>query len=187
MARLGLSSQLDGVLGKATPLAASQVISLLSAPRFTDSAALTAAALGSLKTAIAARPAGEEGSALDRSAVLNVGAELNAPEVGEGLMTVEKASAGETLGADALQALAEGTHDALAIDRAVRASQPADVSTLSGGLSTRPRAAVSTVRTVAPAPTSVPVPKPTPKSIPSSAATGRSSTKSTSTGKSKKK
>jgi len=154
--RLGLSAQLDSVLNKATPLATSRVISLLSAPRFTDSAALTAAALGSLKASIASQPASDAAPTLDHAAVLNVAAQLNAPGVGDGLVNIEKASADQTLGADALQKLAQGT-DALALDRAVRLSQPADVSRLSGGLITLPGTTSMVSRTVAAMPAASPV------------------------------
>jgi len=184
--RLGLSTQLDSVLSNATPLATSRVISLLSAPRFTDSAALTAAALSSLNASVASQPAGDAGPALDDAAVLNVAAQLNAPGVGDGLVQVEKASAGQTLGADALQQLAQGT-DALALDRAVRTSQPAEVSRLSGGLITLPRTTTPTVsRTVAATPVRAPAPKTLPKTAVPPAAKPEAS-KPTLPAKSKKK
>jgi hypothetical protein len=137
--KLGLTGQLDSVLNKASPLAASQVISLLSAPRFTDSPALTAAALGALKASIASQPAADAAATLDHAAVLGVAATLNATGVGDGLVQIEKASADQTLGADALQKLAQGA-DALVLDQAVRTSQPADVVKLGADLITMPTA-----------------------------------------------
>ena len=145
---LGLGSQLDSVLSKASPLATSQVISLLAAPRFTDSPALTAAALGSLKASIASQPVSDAPATLDHAAVLSVAATLNATGVGDGLVKIEQASANQTLGTDALQKLALGT-DALALDQAVRLARPADVSKLGADLIT-PLKTIATVSVAAP-------------------------------------
>ncbi|HEX5127154.1 MAG TPA: hypothetical protein VFW00_10480 [Rhodocyclaceae bacterium] len=144
--QLGLSSQLDSVLSNATPLATSQVISLLSAPRFTSSPALTAAALGALKASVV-QPAGDATtSALDKATVLGVAAQLNAPGVGDGLVKVEQASANQTLSTNALQKLAQG-NDALVLDQTIRTASPTEVSKLAAGIITLPKAAV--VKTVA--------------------------------------
>ncbi len=139
---LGLSAQLDAVLSKATPAATSQVISLLSAPRFTESPALTAAALGTLNASVASKPAGATAATLDRASVLDVSAKLNAAGVGDGLMKIEQASADKTLSNEALQKIAENK-DALTLDTAVRL-KPAEVTTLGAGLIT-PRKVVTQV------------------------------------------
>lgn len=137
--KLGLSSQLDTLLGKATPLANSQIIGLLAAPRFTDSPALTAAAIGSLTASIDSQPVSDTPVSLDHAAVLGVAAQFNASGVGEGLMKIERASADQMLSVDALQKLAQGT-DALVLDREARVSKPTDIWRLGAGLSTLPKA-----------------------------------------------
>ncbi len=159
IAALGLSPQLDAVLNQASPLATAKVISLLSAPRFADSAALTAAALGTLKAAIAGQPAGEAAPALDQAAVLNAAAALNAPGVGDGLEKIEQASAKQTLGSAALRVLAQGKN-ALALDRALRLAQTAEVSKLSGGLITMPMAATTGAAAGSTLAAGTPAPKP---------------------------
>jgi len=125
------------------------VISLLSAPRFTESAALTAAAIGSLKASVDSQPAtgGGTAPALDRASVLTVAATLNASGVGDGLMKIEQASADKTLSNDALQKIADNK-DVLALDSAVRL-KPADVSTLGAGLIT-PRKVGTSVNVATP-------------------------------------
>jgi hypothetical protein len=135
--QLGLSTQLDVLTNKATPLAIARVVSLLSSPRFADSAALTAAALGSLNAFIASQPAGATAPVLDNAAVLGVVAKFNEPSVGDGLLKIEQASAGRTLSLSVLQKLAQGT-DALEIDKAVRAAQSADMPEIARGLITPP-------------------------------------------------
>lgn len=143
IATLGLSSQFDAVLSRASPAATSQVISLLSAPRFTESPALTAAAIGSLKASAESQPAtANTAVTLDRATVLDVSAKLNASGVGEGLLRIEQASAEKTLTTDALQKIADDKN-VLALDTAVRL-KPAEVTTLGAGLIT-PRAVTTTV------------------------------------------
>lgn len=148
IAELGLSSQLDAVLNRASPAATSQVISLLSAPKFTESPALTAAAIGSLKASVDSQPASAETApTLDRASVLNVAATLNAAGVGDGLLKIEQASADKTLTTDALQKIADDK-DVLALDTAVRL-KPAEVSTLGASLiTTRATVTPSTLTTV---------------------------------------
>lgn len=155
IASLGLTTQLDAVLSKASPAATSQVISLLASPRFTDSAALTAAALGTLKATADSQPATSAATTLDRATVLDVTAKLNASGVGDGLLQIEQASAEKTLSTDALQKLAENKN-ALALDEAVRL-KPAEVNTLGAGLIT-PRT-VSTGITAGTATTPLRAPK----------------------------
>jgi hypothetical protein len=135
--QLGLSTQLDSVLGSATPLAASQVIGLLAAPRFADSPALTAAALGSLAAASDAQaaagtqpasasttPTEAPAPTLNSAAVLGVASTLNAPGVGDGLVALEQSSPGGALPPQQLQNLAQGT-GALALDLSLRTAPPA--------------------------------------------------------------
>jgi len=184
--QLGLSVQLDSALNNATPQATSRVFSLLSAPRFAGSAALTAAALGLLNAAIASQPADDATPGLDEADVLRVFAQLNARGVGDGLVKIEKASADQTLGADALQGLAQGT-DALALDQAIRTGQPAEVWRLSGGSITLPRTTSTVTRTRAATPERVPAPKTLPKGAVPPAATKPEASKPTPPAKSKKK
>ncbi len=146
IATLGLTTQLDAVLDRASPAATSQVISLLSAPRFTESPALTAAALGSLKASVDSQPATTATPTLDRASVLDVSAKLNAAGVGDGLVQIEQASADKTLSTDALQKIADNK-DVLALDTAVRL-KPAEVTTLGAGLITPKLIAPTTVTTV---------------------------------------
>ncbi len=133
IATLGLTTQLDAVLSRASPAATSQVISLLSAPRFTESPALTAAAIGTLKATVDSQPTTNT-AALDRASVLNVAATLNEKGVGDGLVQIEQASAEKTLSNDALLKIAEDKN-VLALDTAVRL-KPAEVTTLGAGLIT---------------------------------------------------
>ena len=81
---LGLDGALERVLATATPRAAVEVNSLLASPRFADSPALTAAAIGELTRA----------GSVDQAAVLRVAAELSAPGVGDGLARGEDAHRG---------------------------------------------------------------------------------------------
>jgi hypothetical protein len=170
---LGLSTQLDGVLGNATPLAASQVIGLLAAPRFADSGALTAAALGSLKAASDAQADAGTGSAtptetpaptLDSAAVLGVAATLNAPGVGDGLVALEQSSPGGELPPQQLQDLAQGT-SALALDLSLRTAPAA--STTAATTAVTPKAAIAVqpksapiAKSIASAPAAKTPPKP---------------------------
>ena len=147
IANLGLSDQLDSVLSRASPAATSQVISLLAAPRFTESPALTAAALGSLKASAKRSANAREQATLDRATVLNVSAKLNATGVGDGLMIIEQASADKTLSNEALQKIAEHK-DPLLLDNAVR-MKPGEVATLGANLIT-PRTEIAPVSAVTP-------------------------------------
>lgn len=107
---LGLAQQLDNVITKATPAAASTLTKLLASPRFTESATLTAAAIGSLAQA-AKDGTAVTGSAatLDQVTVLKVAADLNAPRVGQGLARVEQAvPAGSSIPVATLQQMAAG-------------------------------------------------------------------------------
>jgi len=170
---LGLATQLDGVLGNATPLAASQVIGMLAAPRFADSPALTAAALGSLKAAAdtqadagtaATSPTETPAPTLDSAAVLGVAATLNAPGVGDGLVALEQSSPGGELPPQQLQDFAQGT-SALALDLSLRTAPSASTAAVTTPVT--PKAAIAVqpksapiAKSIAPAPAAKTPPKP---------------------------
>jgi len=137
IASLGLKPQLDSVLKRATPRAAAEVTSLLASPRFADSPALTAAALGGFSTA----------TTLDHAGALTVAATLTAPGAGNGLMRLEQANS--SLGATpaALKNIASG--DWQALDLAARKAPGAAVPKLAATLvpGAKPRQAVAPVST----------------------------------------
>lgn len=126
LGRLGLAPQFDRLVGNASPAAVNTLTQLLAAPRFTESPALTAAALGSLAEAVRAA-GGEEAdppspnggetppeapavTRIPNAEVLRVAAELAAPGAGIGIERLERAAGAQApLGADALQRLASGT------------------------------------------------------------------------------
>jgi hypothetical protein len=120
---LGLRPSFDTVIGRATPRATAEVAHLLASPRFADSPALTAAALGEF----AARSAKAE--ALDHATSVSVAARLSAPGAGEGLARLERAGGGAPLSEDALRRIAEGEgEDRLELDRRLRTAPREDVS-----------------------------------------------------------
>ena len=100
---LGLSSNFEAVLARATPAAASTITSLLASQRFAESPTLTAAAIGSLASAASADTADES---LDQSRVLSVASDLNAPRAGDGLQKVEAAVGKERVTNESLQTIA---------------------------------------------------------------------------------
>ncbi|MEC5385349.1 hypothetical protein VVD49_06415 [Uliginosibacterium sp. H3] len=83
---LGLKPQFDSVMAKATSKASWSVLSLLALPRFTESPALTAAALGALAAKAAAAPSGR----LDNADALSVGVDMKTAGVGDGIVLLEK-------------------------------------------------------------------------------------------------
>ena len=80
VADLGLGSDLDGVLERATPRARVEITSLLSAPRLRASRALTAVAIGELKRL----------DQVDQAGALRASSAVNAPEAGAGLARLER-------------------------------------------------------------------------------------------------
>ena len=98
LAALGLETALGRLLERSKPRAALEIESLLASPRFVESPALTAAALGELGQA----------QALDQAAVLRVAADLSAPGVGDGLSRLERARPDTVPSKAALKELAEG-------------------------------------------------------------------------------
>ncbi len=98
LAGLGLETALGRLLGRATPRAALEIESLLASPRFAESPALTAVALGEFGQA----------PALDQAAVLRVAADLSAPGVGDGLSRLERARPDTVPSKAALKELADG-------------------------------------------------------------------------------
>jgi hypothetical protein len=99
---LGLGTNLDRVLTAASPAATAEVTRLLSSPRFVDSPALTAAALGELSARA------ESAGTIDTAAAVAVTSSLTAAGAGEGLSRLES-SANAPLAAPALVRLASGT------------------------------------------------------------------------------
>ncbi len=100
---LGLATNLDRVLTSATPAAAVEVTRLLDSPRFVDSPALTAAALGELTART------ETAGSLDTATAVAVSSTLTATGAGQGLTRLESASAATPLTTPALERLASGS------------------------------------------------------------------------------
>jgi len=100
---LGLDGNLDALLSRATPAAASTITSLLASKKFAESPTLTAAAIGSLSSAASAN-AGDEG--LDQAQVLKVASDLNAPRTGDGLQKVEQSVGADQVSNESLQTIA---------------------------------------------------------------------------------
>ena len=99
---LGLWTNLDRVLTGASPAATAEVTRLLDSPRFADSPALTAAALGELSARA------ESAGAIDTASAVAVTSSMTAAGAGEGLSRLESSSAAP-LAAPALVRLAAGT------------------------------------------------------------------------------
>jgi hypothetical protein len=99
---LGLATNLDRVLTAASPAATAEVTRLLDSPRFADSPALTAAALGELSARA------ESSGAIDTAAAVAVTSSLTAAGAGDGLARLE-ATATTPLATSALVQLATGT------------------------------------------------------------------------------
>jgi hypothetical protein len=99
---LGLGTNLDRVLTAASPAATAEVTRLLDSPRFADSPALTAAALGELSARA------ESAGAIDTASAIAVTSSMTATGAGEGLSRLES-SASAPLAAPALVRLATGT------------------------------------------------------------------------------
>ena len=117
---LGLDGALERVLATATPRAAVEVNSLLASPRFADSPALTAAAIGELTRA----------GSVDQAAVLRVAAELSAPGVGDGLVRLETARTDTAPSKTALRELASGEADWRGADRAAASASAEELAPL---------------------------------------------------------
>lgn len=102
---LGLRNQLDTLLERATPAAGFELRNLLASPRFADSPALTAAAIGEFSRV----------PDLDQASALRTAATLTGSQVGSGLSRIER---GSNVGSDpaALQGIANRT-DWLNLDR----------------------------------------------------------------------
>jgi hypothetical protein len=77
---LGLGTDLDGVLERATPRARVEITSLLSSPRLRASPALTAVAIGELKRL----------DQVDHAGSLRAASAVNAPKAGAGLARMER-------------------------------------------------------------------------------------------------
>jgi hypothetical protein len=122
---LGLRPGFDALIARASPRAMAEVTSLLASPRFADSPALTAAALGELAATSA------DAEALDHATALSVAARLAAPGVGEGLVRLERGAPGAKLPEDALRRIAEGDNR-LELDRRLRTAPREEVLRLAG-------------------------------------------------------
>ena len=111
LAGLGLGAQFDSLVGRASPAATHTLTHLLAGPRYAESPALTAAALGSLADAARSDSTAGTGPApavLDQASVLKVASQLSAPGAGAGIERLERAAAGTPIGAATLQRLASG-------------------------------------------------------------------------------
>ncbi|MCW5581222.1 MAG: hypothetical protein KIS72_07770 [Luteimonas sp.] len=139
---VGLDASLNRVLGRATPLAASEASSLLASPRFADSPTLTAAALSELSKA----------ETIDRATVLRVAADLSAPGVGDGLVKLETAKVDTVPSKTALREIADGG-DWRTADTAAATATKAELAPLANKV-LRPQTVrpIVTDTTVTPAP-----------------------------------
>lgn len=120
---LGLAANLERVLTSATPAAAEEVTRLLDSPRFVDSPALTAAALGELTAR------SETSGTLDTATAVAVSSTLTATGAGTGLTRLESATAATPLAAPALVRLASG-NEWRAVDADLRTATKEDVPTV---------------------------------------------------------
>jgi hypothetical protein len=98
---LGLSANLDRVLTTASPAATAEITRLLASPRFAESPALTAAAIGELTART------ESAGSLDAATAVAVTSTVTAAGTGDGLTRLESAGAAP-LDAPALVKLAAG-------------------------------------------------------------------------------
>jgi hypothetical protein len=121
---LGLSTNFNNVLERATPAAQLEVQKLLASPRFVDSPSLTAAALGELSRT----------TTLDQAGALKAAATLTATDVGAGLTKIDTSTNVASAPA-ALQAIANAS-DWKALDGAAAtapvANLPSIAATLTG-------------------------------------------------------
>jgi hypothetical protein len=99
---LGLATNLDRLLTRASPAAAAEVTRLLDSPRFADSPAMTAATLGELTART------ESTGSLDTATAVAVTSSLTAAGAGDGLTRLESSGAAP-LAAPALVRLASGS------------------------------------------------------------------------------
>ncbi|MDO9437332.1 hypothetical protein [Hydrogenophaga sp.] len=106
---LGLTSRLEFVVQRATPAAASVVISLLAGKRLQESPVLTAAALGLLTDAITTAEAQGGKPVLDKTQALGVSAVLSAPEKNDALLMLLKREAEAPIPTDELLRIASNT------------------------------------------------------------------------------
>ncbi|MEI7867583.1 MAG: hypothetical protein WCI11_06805 [Candidatus Methylumidiphilus sp.] len=127
---LGLGDQLTAVLDKASPRASIEVKSLLASPRFVDSPALTAAAIGEFASA----------PALHQADALGVAAKLTAPNVGDGLLRLEQST--PTLSQPAaLQNIAAG--NGLVIDKVALTANNTEVPNIASRVLVNPSGIVA--------------------------------------------
>ncbi|MBL0284096.1 MAG: hypothetical protein IPQ01_09470 [Zoogloea sp.] len=115
---LGLRNNLDTVLERATPAASLELRNLLASPRFADSPALTAAAIGEFSRL----------PTLDQASALRTAATLTASQVGSGLARIETGSPGVAEPA-ALQAIVNRA-DWQSLDRAAVVARPESLAQL---------------------------------------------------------
>jgi hypothetical protein len=137
---LNLRTNFDGLLSRATPGARSEIIGVLSSPRFTDSPTLTAAALNEFARA----------ETLDQASALGAAATLTSSRTGTGLTRLDSTT---DIGAsrEALAAIANSTTDWRALDTAVAVAPVSEVSNVAStatGTTVRPTTPVITPRPV---------------------------------------
>jgi hypothetical protein len=119
----GLRPTFDTLLGRASTAGAAELTGLLASRRFTESPALTAAALGDLARA----------ATLDRATVLAVSAKLAQPGVGEGIVKLEKSEASVLNTPEALKRIATDA-DWRVTDGKARAADVSSAPGLAAGL-----------------------------------------------------
>lgn len=119
---LGLTTNFNNVLVRATPAAQLEVQKLLASPRFVDSPSLTAAALGELSRT----------TTLDQAGALKAAATLTASNVGTGFTKIDTATNVATAPA-ALQAIANAT-DWKALDGAAATAPVTNLPTIAATL-----------------------------------------------------
>lgn len=131
MLSIGLKSQFDNVMAKATTKASWSVLSLLALPRFVESPALSAAALGALAAKASAAASGR----LDNADALSVGVDIKTADLGKGIELLER-SVSSGLSKSALVNLA--SNDAWRkLDASALKATPAEVNKLSARLGPR--------------------------------------------------
>ncbi|MDQ8021915.1 MAG: hypothetical protein REI94_08760 [Moraxellaceae bacterium] len=101
---LGLERNFDAMLKNTTPAAAATITNMLASNKFAESPALTAAAIGSLNTAVKANA---ETGKLDEASALQVASDLNTPGTGDGLQKVEQAVGSDKVANESLQEIAK--------------------------------------------------------------------------------
>jgi hypothetical protein len=120
---LGLATNLNRLLRRASPTATAEVTRLLDSPRFVDSPAMTAAALGELNART------ESTGSLETATAVAVTSSLTAAGAGEGLTRLETGGGPAPLTNRALGRLAAGT-EWRTVDSTLRAAPKEELATV---------------------------------------------------------